>query len=105
MWASTNETADAFRLLLLDQGNLGGAAPNNGATVTKGECEKAIRQLCREWVRSLSSAQHEHPSFLEFKLWLCERGYSRYLKFRSTVGAEYQAEMWFDDELKQRWRR
>jgi hypothetical protein len=29
----------------------------------------------------------------------------RYLDFRSTAGADYDAEMWFDQELKQTWRR
>lgn len=71
----------------------------------KAECEEAIRHLCHEWARDLTPAQLEHPSFSAFKEWVRQKGYSRYLDFRSTMGAEYDAEMWFDQEFKQTWRR
>lgn len=73
----------------------------------KDDCEKAIRALCHDWseARGLTGAQLEHPSFSDFKSWLSERGYSRYLDFRSVMGADYDAEMWFDQEFKQMWRR
>lgn len=71
----------------------------------KGECEKAIRGLCHEWAANLMPQQLEHPNFSVFKTWLSANGYSHYLDFRSTAGADYDAEQWFDQELKQTWRR
>lgn len=53
----------------------------------------------------MAGAHADHPSFSDFKVWLTENGHSQYLDFRSTVGADYDAEVWFDDELKQNWRR
>ena len=76
-------------------------------TMKKDECEKAIRHLCGEWARdaALTHAELEHPSFSAFKAWLSEKGYSRYLDFRSVAGSDYDAELWFDQEFKQTWRR
>jgi hypothetical protein len=73
----------------------------------KAECEKIIRRLCHEWPgsRGPSGAQVDHPSFSTFKAWLKANGHSRYLDFRSVMGPEYDAEMWFDKEFKQMWRR
>jgi hypothetical protein len=71
----------------------------------KGECERAIRSLCHEWAGGLSEAERDHPNFLAFKAWLGQKGYSHYLDFRSAMGSNYDAEMWFDQELKQTWRR
>ena len=73
----------------------------------KDESEKAIRHLCGEWARdaALMPAELEHPSFSAFKSWLGQKGYSRYLDFRSVAGADYDAEFWFDQEFKQTWRR
>ena len=71
----------------------------------KGEAEKAIRALCHQWGEGLTAAERKHPTFDSFKSWLQAKGYSHYLKFRSTAGPEYDAEMWFDQEFKQTWRR
>jgi hypothetical protein len=73
--------------------------------MTKPEAEKAIRRLCTEWARELSSEDLEHPSFDAFRTWLDAKGYGHYLTFRSVAGPLYDAEMWFDDELGQSWRR
>jgi hypothetical protein len=67
----------------------------------KEECEAAIRALCHQWKQELSAAQLEHPSFSAFKEWVRQKGYSGYLDFRSTVGADFDAELWFDQEFKQ----
>lgn len=71
----------------------------------KVEAEKAIRYLATEWVSTLSDDEKEHPSFSSFKVWLRTKGYDHYLNFRSRMGANYDAELWFDQELKQTWRR
>jgi len=73
--------------------------------MTRAEAEPAIRRLTTEWAKTLASEQRQHPSFSSFKSWLRENGHSHYLSFRSTAGAEHDAEAWFDDELKQNWRR
>lgn len=54
---------------------------------------------------TLPKEKQGHPSFSSFKDWLSANGYSHYLNFRSVAGADYDAEMWFDDELGQNWRR
>lgn len=71
----------------------------------KGECEKAIRFLCHEWrnATGLSNTPSGELSFSAFFTWL-KQHYGQYLEFRSTMGAEYMAEMWFDQEFKQSWR-
>ena len=73
----------------------------------KPECEKIIRRLCHDWPgsRDASGAQVEQPSFSAFKAWLKANGHSRYLDFRSVMGPEYDAEIWFDKEFKQMSRR
>jgi len=73
----------------------------------KEECETAIRQLCHAWrvEANLTPADLEHPSFAAFKSWLGTKGYSAYLNFRSTMGSDYDAELWFDQEFKQTRRR
>ena len=74
--------------------------------MTKGECEKAIRSLCGTWgaEKGITVPSTEVISFSEFRRWLDEKGYGQYLRFRSTLGPLYDAEAWFDDEMKQRWR-
>ena len=47
----------------------------------------------------------EDPNFFAFTAWLSEKGYSHYLNFRSRMGADYDAELWYDQEFKQTWRR
>ena len=71
----------------------------------KDEAEKAIRSLSHTWFATLDSHEQEHPSFGSFRSWLHENGYGHYMDFRSTGGAGEAAEYWFDQELKQTWRR
>ncbi len=71
----------------------------------KAEAETAIRYLVTQWANTLSKEDKEHPSFSTFKSWMFASGYGRYFDFRSVMGADYHAEAWFDDELKQNWRR
>ena len=73
--------------------------------MTKRESEPLIRHLCHVWFDGLPDPKPEHPSFSVFKSWLSEKGYSHYLRFRSVMGADYDAELWFDQERKQMWRR
>ena len=70
----------------------------------KTEAETAIRALATEWAMGLAEAEREHPSFSAFKTWLSQKGYSHYLSFRSIMGADHNAETWFDQELGQAWR-
>ena len=72
--------------------------------VKKNEAEQAIRSLSTKWYRTLSETDREHPRFGVFVRWMRENGYGGYLEFRSTMGASYDAEMWFDQELGQSWR-
>lgn len=71
----------------------------------KTEAEKAIRSLCHTWFGTISEKEQEHPSFGSFKEWLHDNGYAGYLAFRTTEGADGAAEWWFDQELRQIWRR
>lgn len=75
--------------------------------MTRAEAETAIRELSQKWAagRGIELPSETLVSFSEFTSWLSVNGYSRYLRFRSTAGAEYDAELWFDDEMKQTWRR
>lgn len=77
-----------------------------GFRMKKDECEKAIRSLCHEWgsIKGISMPPVDQPHFSEFKAWLKEKGYSHYLNFRSVMGPDYDAELWFDQEFKQTWR-
>ncbi|MDO7842628.1 hypothetical protein Q5H94_09835 [Sphingomonas sp. CA1-15] len=74
--------------------------------VTKPESEKAIRHLVRQWANAsgVLPGQSKMPSFDDFVLWLRQRGGSKYLEFRSVMGALEDAELWFDEELRQTWR-
>lgn len=71
----------------------------------KPEAESAIRYLCHEWAKIQSEDEMPHPSFSSFTNWLYGKNYGHYLEFRSTMGPLYDAEMWFDQELQQTWRR
>lgn len=73
----------------------------------KNECETAIRQLCHEWAKGKGFLilPDFDPGFGNFKNWLVENHYSHYLNFKSVAGPDYDAEVWFDQELKQMWRR
>ena len=72
--------------------------------MTKAEAEAAIRYLVHQWAAEQTAEQLRRPSFFSFKEWLSRKGYAHYLSFRSVTGAEYDADMWFNAELKQRWR-
>ena len=67
----------------------------------KPECETAIRSLCHTWASEQSNVDLVHPSFSRFTTWLDAHHYSNYLRFKSRMGPRYDAEMWFDAELKQ----
>jgi hypothetical protein len=70
--------------------------------MTKSEAEKAIRHLVHEWARDCGlNIAVDHLSFLDFKAWIGREGYSHYLSFRSAVGPDYDAEIWFNHEMKQ----
>jgi hypothetical protein len=71
----------------------------------KDTAEAAIRHLARDFRDTLPEPDREHPSFAAFTAWLEKNGHSKYLGFRSLAGAHYDAEMWFDDEFGQNWRR
>lgn len=71
----------------------------------KAECEQPIKSLAIEWRGTLQGNEYEYPSFYAFKNWLHAKGYGGYLNFRSRVGADYDAELWFDEALRQTWRR
>lgn len=72
----------------------------------KEECEKALRNLCHQWRKEsgLEGTAAQELSFEAYYSWVQQR-YSNYLDFRSTVSVRYDAEMWFDQEFKQTWRR
>lgn len=71
----------------------------------KSKSETGIRHLCREWAKGLGlePGSKAIPSFNDFKAWVLDKD-PTYLDFRS-IDADYEAEAWFDDELKQTWRR
>ena len=72
----------------------------------KDECETAIRSLCQDWARELGfiPSSDYHARFSSFVTWLNQKGSSQYLNFRSSMGPLYDAELWFDQEMKQTWR-
>jgi hypothetical protein len=69
------------------------------------ECETAIKSLCHTWTSEQLNAELVRPSFSKFTSWLDANRYSHYLKFKSRAGPHYDAEMWFDAELKETRRR
>jgi hypothetical protein len=73
---------------------------------TKPECEAAIRQIFEEW--RFEPAQRGiaevNLSYSEFRVWVDQKGYSNYFKFRSLAGPEEDAERWFAQRFKQRWK-
>lgn len=74
----------------------------------KSEAEPAIRHLIGKWLSEHGAEQAQQasgPRFSDFETWLNLNGYSRYLDFRSTMGSQYDAELWFDEETGQLWKR
>lgn len=77
----------------------------------KAEAKSAFPALCSQWATECDirpdpngDLRAFHPSFSAFITWMREKGYGHYLEFRSVMGPLYDAEMWFDEEFKQRWR-
>jgi len=70
---------------------------------TRSQSKQIVRQLCHEWLREQPEAGREHPAFTSFRTWLEARD-PNVLSFRSRAGALYDAERWFDRELRQSWR-
>lgn len=74
----------------------------------KSEAETVIRQIVGLWREEHSLPPpdgSQNYSYAAFKNWAGEKGYGHYWRFRSAMGAEYDIELWFDDELRQAWRR
>jgi len=76
--------------------------------VTKPEAEKAIRSLATKWFKhahpGISDRSTVMPSFEDFVSWARDAGYGHNFEFRSSIGQMEDAELWFDQELKQTWR-
>jgi len=73
------------------------------AKYTKSESERIVRRLCHVWLGEQPESEWEHPSFTSFRPWL-EGRYPGVFSFRSRAGPLYDAEVWFDRELRQSWR-
>ncbi len=75
--------------------------------MTKAESETTIHELSRVWAdgNGIKLPSDPHVSFSEFKSWLSANGYSHYPQFRSAMGAEHGAELWFDEKTQQTWRK
>ncbi len=74
----------------------------------KSEAEPAIRHLIGKWLSENSAEQSHHesgPRFSDFHTWLNLNGYGHYLNFRSTMGPLFDADLWFDEETGQLWKR
>ncbi|WP_407527268.1 hypothetical protein [Methylobacterium oryzisoli] len=71
--------------------------------MTSDEAEKAIRFLCNQWAaeQSRQSPTEDHGDYSEFRSWLAKNGHEKYLQFESPIGAEREAETWFDQEMYQ----
>jgi hypothetical protein len=75
--------------------------------IKKAEAEKAIRSLACRWFRQAHPGIDPStmiPSFADFATWVRRNGHGHYFEFRSTMGPREDAELWFDQELKQTWR-
>jgi hypothetical protein len=72
----------------------------------KGASERAIRNLVHDWTKETGFIVEsgEMPLYSRFKSWAEIKGFGHYFVFRSDSGADFSAESWFDQELKQTWR-
>ena len=72
----------------------------------KADAEGIIRSLVHDWASETGFriGSDQHPSFYDFWSWLDGRA-PQAKSFRAVGGAEYIAELWFDEELGQLWRR
>lgn len=71
----------------------------------KPDAEREIRALIRVWrdQEPQRGVANDKLHFSDFFRWLKENS-PGHLKFKTSTSVEYDIEMWFDDELKQRWR-
>ena len=71
----------------------------------KAEAERNHRVLIHEWASEVgfSPESGAQPCFLAYKDWARNKS-NELFSFRSAAGADYDVEMWFDEELKQTWR-
>jgi hypothetical protein len=72
----------------------------------KDEAERFHRVLIHDWAQEtgFSVASGAHPNFSEYKEWASMKSGDLF-RFISRTGADYDVEMWLDEELKQTWRR
>ena len=70
------------------------------------EAEDGIRHFSIEWMHETNYCPKpgHYPSFSDFKQWLEKHHRSLYLNFRSQIGAENEAEQWFESEIDRYWR-
>jgi hypothetical protein len=68
---------------------------------TKGEAEKAIRQLCHHWRRTegYTHTPEADLNFSAFYDWVARNHGSR-LEFKTTSDVRYNVQMWFDQEFR-----
>ncbi|ODU81097.1 MAG: hypothetical protein ABT14_18335 [Pelagibacterium sp. SCN 63-17] len=73
--------------------------------MTKPEAEKYIRWACQEWRRTEAvGIEPLDLHFSQFRRWLLARKPDA-LDFRARGGADYIAELWFDQEMNLTWTR
>jgi len=72
----------------------------------KSEAEPAVRSLIHTWADLPENAeiQKSDLSFVAFWSWLTDNSWG-HTQFRSRTGARYDAELWFDEETGQMWKR
>lgn len=68
----------------------------------KDECETALRHLFDVWRKETAkdAVAPNALSFTAFYYWVADH-YPRYLAFRSVRGPREDAELWFDQEVRQ----
>jgi hypothetical protein len=66
--------------------------------VTKTEAQECLTGIFCRWARECGVPIRpvEYPSFSDFCAWVNENHYSLYFDFRSTTGALYDVERWFN---------
>lgn len=72
----------------------------------KSEAEPAIRQMMGKWRSEVPQCDKpvQDLSYSDFRRWADANHYGSYFTFRSTMGPEYDAEMWFAREFQQSWK-
>ena len=72
----------------------------------KSEAQEAFPSLLDAWIIETKQdrGQIGNASFSAFYAWLADK-YPHYKKFRSTMGADYDFEGWFDEATGQVWKR